>query len=47
MNRLFIETTASPERVRVIYGVERQRDQEKEKPKPKSKKAKKTKKKRQ
>ena len=46
MNRLFIETTTSPERVRVIYGVERQRDQEKEKPK-KPKKAKKTKRKKQ
>ena len=33
-NKLFIETSTSPERVRVVYGVERQRELEnKEKPK--------------
>lgn len=43
MNQLFIETTTSPQRVKVVYGVERQRDQEK----PKKVKPKKVKKKRQ
>jgi hypothetical protein len=31
MNRLFIETTTSPERVKVVYGVERVRELEKPK----------------
>lgn len=36
MNKLFIETTTSPERVRVVYGVERIRELEKkEEKKPK------------
>jgi hypothetical protein len=35
MNRLFIETTTSPERVKVVYGVERVRELEKPKKPPK------------
>jgi hypothetical protein len=42
MNKLFIETSTSPERVKVVYGVERQRELEN---KPKPKKPKKPKKK--
>ena len=34
MNKLFIETSTSPERIKVVYGVERVRELE-EKPKPK------------
>jgi hypothetical protein len=38
MNRLFIETSTSPERVKVVYGVERVRELEKPKKPKKPKK---------
>ena len=42
MNKLFIETSTSPERIKVVYGVERVKELEKkEKPKKKTKKPKK------
>lgn len=44
MNKLFIETSTSPERIKVVYGVERVRELEKkEKPKKKTRKPKKKK----
>ena len=43
MNKLFIETSTSPERIKVVYGVERVRELEQ---KPKPKKTRKPKKKR-